>query len=53
MNTVKTVEVRTFWNDLKSIKKAEVKKAKLENEGYKLISNFGGFNETVMIYTKQ
>tara|TARA_R100001132_G_C3232947_1_gene66789 strand:- start:397 stop:606 length:210 start_codon:yes stop_codon:yes gene_type:complete len=27
------------WNSLKSIKKAEVKKAKLENQGYNLINN--------------
>ncbi len=49
---MKTVEIRTFWNDLNSIKKSEKKKAKLENDGYRLISNFGGINETVMIYTK-
>jgi len=27
------------WNSLKSIKKAKVKKAKLENQGYNLINN--------------
>ena len=49
---MKTIEIRTFWNDLKIIKKSETKKAKLENDGYRLISNFGGINETVMIYAK-
>ena len=28
-----------IWNSLKRIKKAEVKKAKLENQGYNLINN--------------
>lgn len=45
-----TVYIRIFWNDIKSIKSAERKKSKLENLGYSLISNFGGMNETVMIY---
>lgn len=44
--------IRVLWNDLKSIKKAETRKARLENLGYNLISHFGGLNETVMIYKK-
>jgi len=49
MKTI-TKTIRVDWNDLKSIKKAERTKTKLENAGYQLISHFGGMNETVMIY---
>jgi len=44
--------IKINWNDINSIKKAENKKTRLENSGYQLVSNFGGMNETVMIYKK-
>jgi hypothetical protein len=44
--------IKVNWNDVESIKKAEKKKSKLENDGYIQISHFGGMNETVMIYEK-
>lgn len=44
--------IRMFWNDIKSIRRAEKQKTKLENSGYQLISSFGGMNESVMIYKK-
>jgi hypothetical protein len=44
--------IRIHWNDIKSIKQSERKKARFENAGYTLISSFGGMNETVMIYQK-
>jgi len=41
-----------FWNDIKSIKNAEMQKTRLENLGYNQVNNFGGMNETVLIYSK-
>ncbi len=37
------------WNeqDQKSIKKAEIKKTKLENQGYGLINSYGFINHTL------
>ena len=37
------------WNeqDQKSIKKAEIKKTKLENQGYGLINSYGWINHTL------
>lgn len=51
MKTIKKI-IRVNWNDLKSIKQAEQKKARLENSGFNLVSHFGGMNETAMIYHK-
>lgn len=47
-----TKTVRVFWNDEKSIERAERGKAKLENAGWALINQFGGMNESVLIYAK-
>ena len=37
-------------NDLESIKKAEVKKTKLENQGYNLVSTQSGLFTGLMVY---
>jgi len=47
---MKKVHIHIDWNSLDSIKAAEKLKARLENKGYTLISNFGGVFHTVMIY---
>ena len=47
-----TVTISINWNDLQSIKLAELAKARLENKGYTLINQFGGFNNSAMIYAK-
>ena len=42
------------WNeaDPKSIRKAEIKKTKLENQGYSLIRDHGGFFNFILEYKK-
>tara|TARA_R100001510_G_C7603730_1_gene169541 strand:- start:708 stop:872 length:165 start_codon:yes stop_codon:yes gene_type:complete len=42
------------WNeaDPKSVKKAEIKKKKLENQGYSLIRDHGGFFNFILEYKK-
>lgn len=49
----KTYEV-VKWNeaDPKSIRKAEIKKTKLENQGYSLINTIGGFFNYTLEYKK-
>ena len=44
--------VTTDWNDIKSIKQAERKKAKLENQGYTLIATTGGLFTSTLHYIK-
>jgi len=43
------------WNDLDndSCKKAQIKKSKLENQGYTLIATNPGFYENQLIYKKR
>ena len=42
------------WNELdeKSVKKAEIKKTKLENQGYFLINTIGGLFHFTLEYKK-
>lgn len=47
---MKTVEINVNWNSEKSIELAEQAKAKLENEGYTLINQFGGMTTGVLVY---
>ena len=49
---MKTVEVKVNWENLDSIKLAENAKARLENQGYRLINQFGGLFHSVLIYGK-
>ena len=42
------------WNNLvpNSLTKAEIKKTKLENQGYNLISTQSGFTSSLLVYEK-
>jgi len=44
----KRVTIYIDENNLESVKKAEIKKAKLENAGYKVISTFCGFTRSII-----
>jgi len=46
----KEVLVKVDWNDTGSIKKAERKKLKLENDGYTLVRTTGGPFTTTLVY---
>ena len=52
MTTYKTLIQYVSWNeDVKgSVKKAEIKKTKLENQGYNLISTQSGLFTGLMVY---
>jgi cytolysin (calcineurin-like family phosphatase) len=50
MKKYKETTIKINERSIDSIKKAERKKAQLENQGYNLVSHFGGFSESVMIY---
>ena len=52
MTTYKTLIQYVSWNeDIKgSVKKAEIKKTKLENQGYNLISTQSGLFTGLMVY---
>jgi len=45
-----TININIDENDLNSIKKAERKKAILENKGFYLFKTICGFNSTTLIY---
>jgi G:T-mismatch repair DNA endonuclease (very short patch repair protein) len=47
-----TKTVRVFWNSTKNIARAEREKARLENAGWVLINQFGGLNESALVYAK-
>ena len=47
-----TKQITVNWACLESIKKAENKKAKLENSGYRLTKTIPGFHYSTLIYTK-
>jgi len=55
MTTYKTKIQYVSWNDtdLNSIKKAEIKKSKLENQGYSLIKTQSGLFSALLIYKKE
>ena len=40
----------TDWNDLKSIKKSEREKSRLENAGYTLVKESAGLTTSTLIY---
>jgi len=42
------------WNeaDPKSVRQAEIKKSKLENQGYSLVKTIGGFYNFILEYKK-
>ena len=40
-------------DDIKNIKAAEREKAKLENDGYKLVYESAGFSNAMLIYEKE
>ena len=42
--------VKTNWQDEKTIKPSEIKKTKLENQGYNLISTQSGLFTGLMVY---
>ena len=48
----KRIVITVDWNDESSIRKAERQKAKLENEGYKLVQTTGGLFTSSLIYEK-
>ena len=47
---IKRIEINE--RDLKSIKRAEKTKTRLENDGYTLIETVGGINTSILIYSK-
>ena len=47
---MKTVTININWDNIDSIKNAEIAKKRLENKGYTLINHFGGLHTSVMIY---
>ena len=55
MTTYKTKIQYVSWNDrdLTSIKKAEIKKSKLENQGYTLIKTQSGLFSGLLIYRNE
>jgi hypothetical protein len=55
MTTYKTKIQYVSWKDtdLNSIKKAEIKKSKLENQGYSLIKTQSGLFSALLIYKKE
>ena len=54
MTKYKTKIQYVSWNeDVKgSVKKAEIKKTKLENQGYNLISTQSGLTSSLLVYEK-
>jgi len=46
------VKIYVDWDCPKSIKRAETDKKRVENKGYKLINQFGGIFQAVLIYAK-
>lgn len=49
----KTIIVKTDWNDIKSIEKAEKKINRLVNKGYNLFSQSVGLFITTQVYILQ
>lgn len=49
-NKKKTVKIDIDWNSSKSIKDAQKKKTKLQNDGYTLVSTVGGLTTSQLVY---
>jgi hypothetical protein len=49
-STIKKEHIRFNWTDMASVKKAERKKARLENAGYTLKGTFSSGNECSITY---
>jgi hypothetical protein len=48
-----TKHIHINYNDIKSIKKAEIKKTKLENSGYMLVGSSSSLNMAYLTYYKK
>ena len=46
------VKIDVDWNDIKSIRKAERAKTKLENYGYSLKTTYSNLSNCTLVFTK-